>query len=535
MAEHDLEDPWLLEAAEPASDLEQFDDDVEQAPDENRDAKEVGLQPSATWLGKVRGFHPGFFGFERAYNRYFYTLLISMRYFESIRDDERLGRVLLALLQGERPWMLNLVWQYWKTSLHDRFSEVLMVLYRFLLRHKDLVSEDDLRRFLRKAEQYQPHEDKKVRLRELGATLLAHQGRVADAYDMLPQPAALVSTALKNPKTHRHDKMLGLLRKKQLYNLLRSNEDGASWDPLRHDPEQWGKAGRNGRQLAVESKMHLRRALQKDPEDTMLYIHMIEIFLNEGDLAGAREVASTMIEADDKTKNLDFDANAYYLMFLLRDLDEQMGSNSNLAVQSCLEQAFACCFRMLRMDPKSVPTLRVVINLCDAFEEFAMDFQEDVLESLVLSVGVVLPIPVDHDDLSPDRTVQIRALVIIEKILHEFSIHYLESFEREGTRPGSIGAKNPCVNALMLISSQRYWHPTMFQIPCTEEGHARLAVLYIVWRLQRDRKLFWACMSDPSRLSTILHETLPADGRAKAQMLWIETRLQLYIKILQRI
>jgi hypothetical protein len=252
-------------------------------------------------------------------------------------------------------------------------------------------------------------------------------------------------------------------------------------------------------------------------------------------VAGAREVASTMIEANDKTKNLDFDANAYYLMFLLRDLDEQMGSNSNLAVQSCLEQAFACCFRMLRMDPKSVPTLRVVINLCDAFEEFAMDFQEDVLESLVLSVGVVLPIPVDHDDLSPDRTVQIRALVIIEKILHEFSIHYLESFEREGTRPGSIGAKNPCVNALMLISSQRYWHPTMFQIPCTEEGHARLAVLYIVWRLQRDRKLFWACMSDPSRLSTILHETLPADGRAKAQMLWIETRLQLYIKILQRI
>lgn len=186
----------------------------------------------------------------------------------------------------QRPWMLNLAWQYWKTSLHDRFSEVLMVLYRFSVRHKDLVSEDDLRRFLRKAEQYQPHEDKKVLLRELGATLLAQQGRLADAYDMLPQPAALVSTSLKNPKTHRHDRMLGLLRKKQLYNLLRSSGEDASWDPLRHDPQRWGKAGRNGRQLAVESKMHLRRALLKDPEDTTLYIHMIEILLNEGDLEG---------------------------------------------------------------------------------------------------------------------------------------------------------------------------------------------------------------------------------------------------------
>lgn len=107
MAEHDLEDPWVLEAA---SDLEHLDDDVELTPDGRRDAKEVGLQPSATWLGKVRGFHPGFFGFERAYNRYFYTLLVSMRYFESIRDDERLGRVLLALLQGEvRLWHSCLV------------------------------------------------------------------------------------------------------------------------------------------------------------------------------------------------------------------------------------------------------------------------------------------------------------------------------------------------------------------------------------------------------------------------------------------
>lgn len=98
MAEQELEEPWQLEPAEAASDLEQFYDDVEQAPE---GSNEVGLQPSATWQGKVRAFHPGFFGFERAYNRYFYTLLVAMRYFESIRDDERLGRVLLALLHGE--------------------------------------------------------------------------------------------------------------------------------------------------------------------------------------------------------------------------------------------------------------------------------------------------------------------------------------------------------------------------------------------------------------------------------------------------
>ena len=261
--------------------------------------------------------------------------------------------------------------------------------------------------------------------------------------------------------------------------------------------------------------------------------------------AGAREVASTMIEANDKTRNLDFDANAYYLMFLLRDIectsrDEQMGSNGNLAGQSCLEHAFACCFRMLRIDPKSVPTLRIVVNLCETFENFATDFQEDILDSLVSSVGVVLPIPVDRD-LSPDRVVQTRALIIIEKILYDFSANYLERYGGEGTRPGSTSTKNPCVNALTLISAQRYWHPTMFQMPCAEEGHAHLAVLYIVWQMLRDRKLFWACMSDPSRLGTILHETLGADEiGAKAQLpapvaFWLENRLQLYLRILQRI
>ncbi len=256
-------------------------------------------------------------------------------------------------------------------------------------------------------------------------------------------------------------------------------------------------------------------------------------------VAGARDMASSMIESNEKTRHLDFDANAYYLTFLLRDIEgtprnEEMGPKSNLVLEGWLEQAFACCFRMLRMDPKSVPTLRVVVSLYDTFNEVVTDFREDVLHSLAFSVTVVLPTPVQDTDVSPDRMVQIRALVIIEKILYDFLVHDSE----ESTGAGSNGTSNPWVNALTLISGQQYWHPTMFQMPFTEEGYAHLTVLCIVWQWLRDKKLLWTCLYDPSELDTILHGILPAGGR-KAPLpspaaRWIEDRLQVYLRELQR-
>lgn len=45
--------------------------------------------------------HAGFFGFETAYHRHVNSLLLNLRFFESIRDDYRLALVLRTILKAE--------------------------------------------------------------------------------------------------------------------------------------------------------------------------------------------------------------------------------------------------------------------------------------------------------------------------------------------------------------------------------------------------------------------------------------------------
>lgn len=51
--------------------------------------------------GKHSILHAGFFGFETAYHRHVNSLLLNLRFFESIRDDYRLALVLRTILKAE--------------------------------------------------------------------------------------------------------------------------------------------------------------------------------------------------------------------------------------------------------------------------------------------------------------------------------------------------------------------------------------------------------------------------------------------------
>jgi len=51
--------------------------------------------------GKQSVLHAGFFGYETAYHRHVNSLLLNLRFFESIRDDYRLALVLRTMLRAE--------------------------------------------------------------------------------------------------------------------------------------------------------------------------------------------------------------------------------------------------------------------------------------------------------------------------------------------------------------------------------------------------------------------------------------------------
>lgn len=186
---------------------------------------------------RSRSRYPGLFGFERGMGAHHSALMAAMRHYESIGDDASLGLVLVALVRGRKPWMMDLRYKYFKLNRLVRFSEVLLVLLRWVMRNLSMPL-DDIRRLLKKLEHHLPHRDKRVAVTEYLYRALEEAGRAADAYDT----ARLLG---------RHD-MMGFMRKKQM-NLAIGRGASDMYRPI--DPAVWGRTPRGSRSLLTDAEV----------------------------------------------------------------------------------------------------------------------------------------------------------------------------------------------------------------------------------------------------------------------------------------
>ena len=186
---------------------------------------------------RSRSRYPGLFGFERGMGAHHSALMAAMRHYESIGDDASLGLVLVALVRGRKPWMMDLRYKYFKLNRLVRFSEVLLVLLRWVMRNLSMPL-DDIRRLLKKLEHHLPHRDKRVAVTEYLYRALEEAGRAADAYDT----ARLLG---------RHD-MMGFMRKKQM-NLAIGRGAIDMYRPI--DPAVWGRTPRGSRSLLTDAEV----------------------------------------------------------------------------------------------------------------------------------------------------------------------------------------------------------------------------------------------------------------------------------------
>lgn len=100
---------------------------------------------------KIRTKYQGLFGFEHGMSTHHAALMAAMRHFERVGDDASLGLVLMALVRGRKPWLMDLRYTYFKMDRLERFSEVLLVLFRWVMRN-GAMSVDEVRRLLKKLE-----------------------------------------------------------------------------------------------------------------------------------------------------------------------------------------------------------------------------------------------------------------------------------------------------------------------------------------------------------------------------------------------
>jgi len=196
--------------------------------------------------------------------------------------------------------------------LHLRFSETLLVLFRFLRRHPELISLDDMLRLLRKAEAYQPDEARKRSLREMASTILVQNDRLSRAYDVLSQPI-LMQYSREETTRPQHNKSLGLIRKHQLLSQLSetvrlkmhdlSNSEDPTFRRYKNNPAIWARAGRTSREIASEAETHFHQYLDRNPNDTGVVLHLVELFLTEGNetgmTTGLQIVVRTIVAAGD--------------------------------------------------------------------------------------------------------------------------------------------------------------------------------------------------------------------------------------------
>ena len=187
----------------------------------------------------VRAKYTGLFGFERVMGAHYNALMAAMRHFESVGDDTSLGLVLMALIRGRKPWMMDLRYKYFQSARLERFSEVLIVMFRWVVRNLS-VPLDEVRVLLKKLEHHLPHRNKRKKVSEYLYQALEDAGRVADAYDA----AHLLM---------RHD-LMGLARKKQMDQAI--GRDAADmYRPI--DPLAWGRTGRGGRSLLTDADVRV--------------------------------------------------------------------------------------------------------------------------------------------------------------------------------------------------------------------------------------------------------------------------------------
>ena len=303
---------------------------------------------------EVREKHQGVFGFERGLLAHYNALLGAMRHYESVGDDASLGLVLVALVRGRKPWTLDLRYEYFKMAKLERFSEILLVLFRWLVRNVSMTF-DETRRLLKKLEQHQPYRHKRQLVRGYLCRTLEEKDRLADAYDV---------AQLKPP---RYD-VMGRLRKKQLAKAIgRGTVD--LYQPI--DPVVWKRTGRNAKSLMGEAERHLRSAVKNNPEDTTSRMHLVELLLANGDEAGALEVTSCEV--------MDFDAHAQRLAMLLARIHQNIThltfgpSNAKEARDAPgwedgtalpeLDEILQCCSAMLSLDPSSSETINLLVRM----------------------------------------------------------------------------------------------------------------------------------------------------------------------------
>jgi hypothetical protein len=185
----------------------------------------------------IRVKYPGLFGFERGMGAHHKALMAAMRHYESVGDDASLGLVLVALVRGRKPWLMDLRYKYFKLARLERFSEVLLVLFRWVMRNLSMPLEN-VRRLLKKLENHLPHRGKRVTVTEYLYRALEGASRVGDAYDT----ARILG---------RHD-LMGFMRKKQMDEAIgRGALD--MYRPI--DSAVWGRTARGGRSLLTDAEV----------------------------------------------------------------------------------------------------------------------------------------------------------------------------------------------------------------------------------------------------------------------------------------
>lgn len=202
---------------------------------------------------------------------------------------------LVCVCDTQRPWIIDLMWQFRHRMLHLRFSEILLVLFRFLRRHPELISLEDMLRLLRKAEAYQPDEARKRSLKELAADILIQNDRLSRAYDILSQPVLMQYSRVATVRQG-HDKFLGLIRKHQLLSQLSetdsfamnelNNSEHATFRRYENNPAIWARTGRTSREIVSEAETHFHRYLDQNPNDTGVVLHLVELYMTEGNETG---------------------------------------------------------------------------------------------------------------------------------------------------------------------------------------------------------------------------------------------------------
>ena len=394
----------------------------------------------------------------------------------------------------QRQWMAEVEWQFRNPVIHERFSEILMSMYQLMACHQHTFMESDLRRVLKEMERYQMDSLKINIIQELDATLLAEAGRLSHAYDMLSQPLGLSSTRQK------HSALLGILRKHQLYAIL--DEEGQrmadSSERWQHNPQIWGRVGRNGRQLCPQAKNHFKQALLEHPSDTCIYISLIELLSTEGEDqgtctrvyrmccsphfnypcisccnlcggTGALDVGLSLLESRLKANVVDYDANAQYLMLLLKKDRSTVAKDFDNVQKHYVKEATECCIRLLDIDPGSGEILQLVCKFMslygDVHERTENPSLINVVEKVITSAGVV-----------ECRASQFYALVEIEKMMHALCA----DSPMDWTKCVGLLAHQTHWNADMFLSDNEYW-------PLQQRWH--LHSLGILWETAIERRI----------------------------------------------